>query len=133
MRHQGRLRRWVWAQAQGRRGEDLAHRYLRRLGYTIVARNYRTRGGSAEVDLIAWDGPIVVFIEVKTRASEEFGTPDRAVDELKRHQQFRAAGEYLKVSDLNWNVARFDIVNVVIAKQTKIRHVIDAFKAGSQL
>src|SRR5215471_19210172 len=68
----------------GRIGEDLAHRYLRKRGCTVVARNYRTRSGSGEIDLVAWDGPRLAFIEVKTRAAAEFGAPESAVDPEKR-------------------------------------------------
>ena len=98
-----------------------------------MARNYKTRGGSAEVDLVAWDGPKLVFVEVKTRASEEFGPPDRAVDEQKRHQHFRAAGEYLRRADLAWDVVRFDIVNVIVGRGITVNHIPDAFRAGSPL
>ena len=54
-RHLARRRRWNPSQALGRRGEDLAHRFLRRQGYTIVARNYRLAAGDAEADVIAWE------------------------------------------------------------------------------
>ena len=74
------LRRRSIAKDHGRVGEDLAHRYLRAHGCTIVARNYRPRSGGGEIDLVAWHGGKLLFVEVKTRASEEFGTPDRAVD-----------------------------------------------------
>src|SRR5450432_3006906 len=59
-------------------GEDLAHRFLRRQGYTVVARNYRSGSGAGEIDIVAFDKQDLVFIEVKTRASDEFGSPDRA-------------------------------------------------------
>ena len=75
------LRRRARADNHGMIGEDLAHRYLRSQGCTIVARNYRTRSGSGEIDLVAWHGGVLVFVEVKTRESSEFGPPDRAVDE----------------------------------------------------
>ena len=52
----------------GRRGEDLAHRYLRKKGYIVVARNWRPPQGGGEIDLIAWDGEALVFIEVKSRS-----------------------------------------------------------------
>ena len=55
----------------GRIGEDLAHRHLRRHGCTVVARNYRTRSGSGEIDVVAWEGEKLVFVEVKTRATAE--------------------------------------------------------------
>ncbi|MDE3199056.1 MAG: YraN family protein, partial [Acidobacteriota bacterium] len=64
----------------GRRGEDLAHRYVRRLGYIVVARNWRPPQGGGEIDLIARDGESVIFIEVKYRASGAWSAPERAVD-----------------------------------------------------
>ena len=115
------------AQAWGRRGEDLAHRHLRSKGYTVVARNYRTRGGSAEVDIIALQGTTVVFVEVKTRESEEFGTPDRAIDSDKREHIFIAAAEYMRRAELPWSSARFDVINVVFGQTINLRHVEDAF------
>ena len=64
-------------------------------GLTVVARNYRTPGGSAEVDLIARDGAWLVFVEVKTRQTDEFGAPDRAIDPIKRDKIRRAALQLL--------------------------------------
>jgi hypothetical protein len=84
LRHHARSRRWSPDLALGRRGEDLAHRYLRRKGFKIVARNYRLASGTAEADVIAWEGAELVFIEVKSRRSGEYGPPDRAVGEEKR-------------------------------------------------
>src|SRR5947209_16805628 len=70
--------------ALGRRGEDLAHRYLRSAGFTVMARNYRPDAGDAEVDIIARDNEILVFVEVKSRLSAEFGSPERAIDNEKQ-------------------------------------------------
>lgn len=133
LRHKGRLRRWNTAQAWGRRGEDLAHRYLQELGYKIVARNYRTRSGSAEVDIVAYYKTNLIFVEVKSRESEEYGPPDRAVDSEKREHIRRAAREYLRRAELPWSCARFDIVNVVFGAQNRIRHVPDAFSSVDRI
>ncbi len=81
LRHLARRRRWTATQALGRRGEDLAHRFLRRQGYTIVARNYRLPAGDGEADLIAWDGDTLVIVEVKARQSDEYGERDHALEE----------------------------------------------------
>src|SRR6266849_5955121 len=62
--------------ALGRRGEDMAHRYLRGAGYMVVARNYRP-GPDSEIDIVARRGELVVFVEVKTRTSAAFGSPER--------------------------------------------------------
>lgn len=98
---------------QGRRGEEAAYRHLRKLGYTVVARNYRTRDGRGEVDLIGWDREQLAFVEVKTRGTGDFGSPDAAVDSSKRLNIIRAAAEYLRRAGIDWRCARFDTVSVV--------------------
>ena len=65
LRDKKRRQIWTPTQATGRRGEGLAHRHLRRLGYIVVARNYRLSAGDAEADIIAWDGGDLVIVEVK--------------------------------------------------------------------
>jgi putative endonuclease len=122
------LRRRSLGNDHGRMGEDLAHRYLRRRRCTIVARNYRTRSGSGEIDLVAWHGGTLVFVEVKTRASAEFGAPDRAVDAEKRERLQRAARDYARRADVEWEKTRFDIVSVVIGKPPRIEWIRDAFR-----
>jgi putative endonuclease len=133
IRHQGRLRKWNPDHARGRRGEDLAHRFLRGKGFIIVARNYRTRSGSAEVDLIGWDGSSLVFIEVKSRASDDFGDPEDAVDREKQVALIRAAGEYIHRLGIGWNNVRFDIVSIIFAETPAITHKPDAFGSGRPL
>lgn len=91
LRHRARMRRAPIDMARGRHGEDLAHRFLRRQGYTIVARNFRPRNGAGEIDLVAWESDYLVFVEVKARATDQFGTPDRAVDSEKRASGARRA------------------------------------------
>lgn len=113
--------------ATGRRGEDLAHRFLRRQGYTIVARNYRARSGSGEIDLIGWEKDQLAFIEVKTRATDEFGTPERAVDAEKQAYIERTAREYVRRAGLDWGVVRFDIVSVLLKKPPVLGLLRDAF------
>lgn len=127
LRHRARLRHWDPGHAWGRRGEDLAHRYLQRKGYTIVARNYRTRSGSGEVDLIGWDGEALAFIEVKARATEDYGSPDSAVDAEKQHHILIAARDYLRRTDIEWELARFDVVSVVLTTPPTIRLEKGAF------
>ena len=90
-RDRGRRKFWPPDLASGRRAEDLAHRFLRRRGLVIVARNYRPPSGAGEIDLIGWDGDRLAFIEVKSRASDEFGPPEQAVDSEKRRFLERAA------------------------------------------
>src|SRR5436190_19167915 len=113
----------------GRRGEDAAARYLRRLGYVIVARGHRDNIG--ELDLVAVDGRTVVFIEVKTRTTHDAGHPADAVDEAKQRRLTRLALSYMKRHDLLDCAARFDVVAVTWpapGRQT-IEHFKNAFEA----
>ncbi len=126
-RDRARREQWNPDQARGRRGEDLAHRFLRRRGYTVVARNWRTETGSGELDIVAWEGKTLVFVEVKSRASEEYGTPDRAVDGEKRGNLIRAAREYARHAGVDWQEVRFDVVNVVFSYPVRIEIAKDAF------
>ena len=116
LRHSARRRKWTPTLALGRRGEDLAHRYLRERGFVIVARNYRLASGDAEADLIAWDGEILVFVEVKSRETADFGPPERAIGEQKRKHLLRIAREYSRKTGTEWDRIRFDVVSVVMTK-----------------
>lgn len=109
-------------------GEDAAHRYLRGHGCTIVARNYRKRSGGGEIDLVVWHGQRLVFVEVKTRESEEFGMPEAAVDTEKRANLRRAAQDYAYRAGVDWDRTRFDIVSVVLARPMRIAWIKDAFR-----
>ena len=122
------LRRRSLGNDHGRMGEDLAHRYLRRHGCTVVARNYRTPSGSGEIDLVAWHGDTLVFVEVKTRASAEFGEPDRAVDAEKRSHLHHAAADYARRANVEWTRTRFDIVSIVLGKPVRIDWIREAFR-----
>jgi putative endonuclease len=108
-------RRRVWDRdlAAGRRGEDLAHRYLRREGFIIIARNYRLASGEAEADLIAREGEDLVIVEVKTRESTEYGAPERAVNPEKQRHLIRVGREYARKTGTPWEKVRFDVVSVV--------------------
>jgi putative endonuclease len=121
------LRRRSRATDRGRLGEDMAHRYLRSRGCTIVARNYRPRSGTGEIDMVAWHGEKLVFVEVKTRSSTEFGQPDRAVDTEKRQHLARAARDYARRAGVGWDRTRFDIVAVVL-RPRHIEWIRDAFR-----
>ena len=122
-----RIRRRRYAQDHGRIGEDLAHRFLRARGCTVVARNYRTLSGSGEIDLVAWDGLKLAFIEVKTRASREFGLPESAVDGEKRERVRQAARDYARRAEIPWRDTRFDIVSIVLEGPVRIEWLRDAF------
>ncbi len=113
VRHRARLKRWNESAALGRRGEDLAHRYLQAIGLTVVERNWVGPGLRAEVDLIAWDGDTLVFVEVKSRHNLQHAAPDRAMDTLKRRQVASAAHYFLKRWRIPPSRARFDLVTIV--------------------
>ena len=127
LRHRARVKRWPADQAAGRRGEDLAHRYLERRGVRVVARNYRPPGGGGEIDLIGWEGPKLVFFEVKSRHSGEFGAPERNVDEEKRRSVFRAAREYARRAGVPWERVRFDLVAILLGEPPSSSHFCDVF------
>lgn len=129
LRHVSRRRKWTPTLALGRRGEDLAHRFLRDRGYIIVARNYRLSSGDAEADLIAWDGETLVFVEVKSRESADFGPPERAIGEEKRAHLLRIAREYTRKTATPWDRIRFDVVGVVMTKPPAIELFRNALPA----
>jgi putative endonuclease len=114
LRDARRRRLWDRDLASGRRGEDVAHRYLRREGFIIVARNYRLASGEAEADLIARDGEDLVIVEVKTRETAEYGPPERAVSWEKQRHLIRVGREYARKTDTPWERVRFDVVSVVM-------------------
>jgi putative endonuclease len=115
----------------GETGEDMAHRYLRCRGCTVVARNYRRPSGTGEIDLVVWHGERLVFVEVKTRTSDEFGPPDAAVDTEKRRTLIGAARNYARRAGVEWEQTRFDIVSVVLEPRTRIEWIRDAFTPKS--
>lgn len=121
------LRHRTVAGDHGRIGEDLAHRYLRRRGCTIVARNYRPRSGVGEIDLVAWHGKTLAFIEVKTRAGADFGPPESAVDAEKRGRIELAARDYARRAGIEWPRTRFDVVSVLLSGPPRIEWQRDAF------
>jgi putative endonuclease len=94
----------------GRRGERAAEKYLRRIGYRIVARNFRAAG--AEIDIVAMDGETIVFVEVKTRQSLAAGAPEEAVDLRKQTRMRRAAEAFARRYRADDYDMRFDIVAI---------------------
>jgi len=116
--------------ATGERGETLAYWFLRQAGYTIVARNRRARSGAGELDLVGWDGPILAFVEVKTRTSAEAGPPEEAVTRSKQKRVVRAAKEYLRRLHQKPVNYRFDIVSVFWNPEAgfQVKLIKDAFR-----
>ncbi len=115
----------------GARGETLAYWYLRQAGYTIVARNRSARSGAGELDLVGWDGPVLSFVEVKTRMTADAGPPEAAVSRAKQKRIARAAHEYLRRLHRRPAGYRFDIASVAWDSQAglQVRLIKDAFKA----
>ncbi len=112
----------------GRRGEDIAARYLRRKGYKILYRNYRARHGG-EVDIVCRDRAenTLVFVEVKTRSTAPGPTrPRDAVDRAKQYLVAKAAMSWLTLLDKPDVVFRFDIVEVVLDEPEPV-HIREAF------
>ncbi len=91
-------------------GEELAVAELERRGYAILARRYRTRAG--EIDIIARDGETTVFVEVKARVSDEFGSAAEAVTAWKQRRLARMAVDYLARTGLACGPCRFDVVAI---------------------
>jgi putative endonuclease len=112
----------------GARGEIAAAMFLKRLGYRIVHRNYAIGGG--EFDIVAIEDRTVVFVEVKTRSTDEFGSPAQSVDRNKQEQLSRLAHLYIRRYHLQEHHARFDVIAVVWpknARRPEIKHYRNAF------
>lgn len=111
----------------GTEGEQIALSFLLALGYRLVARNWRCRSG--EIDLILFDGPVLVFVEVKTRHGTGFGQPQEAVGPAKQARIRRLARYYLLVSRSREQEIRFDVVAVTFSGNAapRIEHLQGAF------
>ena len=111
----------------GRLGEGLAADLLKKEGFRIIAKNYRTKLG--EIDIIARDRDTICFIEVKTRNTADFGLPQDAVSAHKQRQIAKAALSFLKEKKLLDSKARFDVVSVVLENNhSKAELIKDAFE-----
>lgn len=111
----------------GKIGEDIAAKFLTRKGYTIIERNWRIKGG--EVDIIAKDHDTVVFVEVKSRSSTEYGTGEEAITSLKKKRLITAAKAYLRYRGEDFQ-CRFDVISILFTNRGKMKemnHIQDAF------
>jgi putative endonuclease len=117
-------------QRTGQKGEEAAYFHLRRPGYTIVARNYRSPKCRGEIDLIAWDADVLCFIEVKTRTTLAVKPPEAAVDRHKRREIAAVARQYLRQGppSCQW---RFDIVSVYYERFGASQPQIEVFRNAS--
>lgn len=101
----------------GSRGEDEAFFYLRKLGFVIVARDFRSPRRRGDIDLIAWDKDVLCFIEVKTRSSRNFMPAEAAVDQEKRQTLSALAREYLRQHNHARGPSpsfRFDVISIYL-------------------
>ncbi len=107
----------------GNLGEDLATAYLRNRGYTILERNYARSGG--EIDVIAREGSVLAFVEVKARTTVRYGTPAEAVNRTKRMRILRTAMRYISEHNLDDVAMRFDILELLPDEINLIRNAFD--------
>ena len=131
------LRKILWSAVRqplhlltGEWGEAMAAKELKQKGYKMLGSRVRI-GRRDELDLVARDGEVLVFVEVKTRKSEKFGRPASSVDRAKRHTLSRAAVRYLKRLKNPHICFRFDVVEVIgeidAPEPPIIRHIENAF------
>ena len=111
----------------GERGEDAAAAFLERVGMTVVERNWRT--GVGEIDIVALDGDVVVFCEVKTRRTVAKGTPEDAVTPAKQRRYGKLAAAYLQKAGLDGVGVRFDVISLLVLAEDRalLRHHRAAF------
>ena len=116
-------------QRTGTQGEEDAYFHLRKLGYVMVERNFRSSRSRGEIDLIGWDADVLCFIEVKTRTTLDVKTAEAAVDRHKRREVAQVARQYLRrlPPSCQW---RFDIVSVYYGG-LKSRPEIEVFRNSS--
>ncbi len=104
----------------GVNGEDAAYFYLCRKGYVVVARRWSSENAPGDIDLIAWQGPMLCFIEVKTRTAHDMAPAEAAVDSHKRHTLRRLARQYLRrLPQQTPPQVRFDVLSVYLVPGEK--------------
>ena len=106
----------------GRVGEKKSADYLKKKGYKIIETNYRTPMG--EIDIIAQENGVTVFVEVKTRSSDEYGSPSQAVNYKKQEKYYKVASYYLQRTGKTDSECRFDVIEI---EDGKINHILNAF------
>lgn len=116
-----------WRRWRGQHGEQMAVQFLQGQGYRIAQQNYRCRVG--EVDIIAWDGTTLVFVEVKTKGQTAFGAPQAMVDTRKQQKIVHVAMVYVQEQRLRDLTLRFDVVAITMLPGTPptVTHVPSAF------
>lgn len=113
-------------QSLGKEGERIAERYLKKKGYRLVERNYRCPAG--ELDLIALDRRVIVFVEVKTRSGDRFGVPLESVHQRKQQKMIKTALFFLSQHRLHHREARFDVLGISFSGlEPMVEHIENAF------
>ncbi len=113
----------------GMQGEKLAAKFLKRRGYKITQRNYKCKLG--EIDIVAQQDKTVVFVEVKTRRTKEFGPPQYAITAAKKKQISKAALSYIREKNFTEQSCRFDVIAITFSPESrkpKIEHIENAFE-----
>lgn len=111
--------------SRGARNEEIAAQHLVRRGYRIIERNFRTRLG--ELDIIARDGNTLVFVEVRSRSTADYGQAIEMVNLHKQRKVTRMAWQYLKNRQPIFQIARFDVIGITAGE---LVHIEDAFRLG---
>jgi putative endonuclease len=128
------------ARRTGIRGETYAYWYLRRYGYVLVARNYRSPGIKGEIDMIGYDGPLLAFVEVRTRSGAEHEDkaklhtrPEDSINRDKRRNLTRVARQFLRARGIESAPCRFDVVAIENRKGSRpeVRLYKGAFTASA--
>jgi putative endonuclease len=130
------------ARRTGVRGETYAYWYLRRQGYVLVARNFTSPGLKGEIDMVGYDGPVLAFVEVKTRTRLDQddqrlplqATPEAAVNIEKRRNISRVAQQFLRARHIESTECRFDVLAIETraGEKPSVRLHKGAFNAGDQ-
>lgn len=108
----------------GKQGEELAREFLSKNGYAILETNYRYR--KAEIDLIAQKDQTLAIVEVKTRTSTDFGTPESFVNKKKINLILEATNAYVDEKNLDLEIS-LDIISVILGKKIEIEHIQNAY------
>jgi putative endonuclease len=115
------------------RGEDLAYERLCAEGFRVVARNYRSRSGRGEIDLLGWDGEWLACVEVKTRKNDDFGRPEASVNRDKQRRLVAAAYDYTRRAGIDPDLVRFDIVSVLLGENPTVELYRAAYTARAAM
>ncbi len=116
-------------QVLGREGEEIAERYLKKQGFKLLERNYRCPMG--ELDLIALDRKVLVFVEVRTRTSDSLGSPLESVDRRKQRQIIKKALFFLSQKRLHDRYARFEVIGISMeGGEPVVEHIRNAFEVS---